>query len=332
MKRVSRRDFLRLIMLSAGSVTLNRLLAACGLQPPAGLPTEGPAPSRASAAPPAVTPSVTPGFSADLVVAHGTDPEEMVRQALAVYGGMQAFVPRGASVVVKPNICTAYHTYEYAATTNPWLVGALVKAALEAGAGRVQVFDFPFGGSGPEAYVRSGIEEQVKAAGGEMIPMLSLKFIETDIPGGLDLQRTRAFQDALEADVLIDVPIAKHHNVSRLTLGMKNLMGLVLDRAAIHTNLGQRVADLTSLFRPALTVVDAIRILMNHGPTGGNLDDVKQTDTIIVSPDIVAADSYATTLFGLQPDDIEYIAAAAGMGLGSSDLSRLKIEEITVGA
>jgi uncharacterized protein (DUF362 family) len=342
MKRFSRRDFLRLMMLSAGSLTLNRFLTACGIKPTPGLTTAMPTsfsptntvPTVGSmgTVPPTAAMNGTPLSVPGLVVAHGSDPEEMVRQALAAYGGMQTFVPKGASVVVKPNICVAYHTYEYAATTNPWLVGALVKLALEAGAKRVQVFDYPFGGSAQEAYVRSGIEEQVKAAGGEMMPMPDFKYESTDIPNGVDLKRTKAFKDALEADVLIDVPIAKHHGSARLSLGMKNLMGLVLDRGAIHNNLGQRIADLTTLFRPKLTVVDAIRMLMRHGPSGGNLDDVKKMDTIIVSPDIVAADSYATTLFGLLPDDIEYIRAASKMGLGNSDLKNLKIEEISVGA
>jgi uncharacterized protein (DUF362 family) len=341
MKRFSRRDFLRLMILSAGSLTFNKFLTACGLIPTPGLPTGIPTSFSLTNTVPAVAPVGTlpttatavgtPLSPVDLVVARGTDPEEMARQALVAYGGMQTFVPKGASVVVKPNICVAYHTYEYAATTNPWLVGALVKLAFEAGAGRVQVFDYPFGGSAQEAYVRSGIEEQVKAAGGEMMPMPDFKYVSTDIPEGVDLKRTKAFKDALEADVLIDVPIAKHHGSARLTLGMKNLMGLVLDRGAIHNNLGQRIADLTTLFRPKLTVVDAIRVLMRHGPSGGNLDDVKKMDTIIVSPDIVAADSYATTLFGLQPDDIDYIRAASKMGLGNSDLKSLKIEEIAVG-
>jgi uncharacterized protein (DUF362 family) len=342
MKRFSRRDFLRLMVLSAGSLTFNKFLTACGLMPTPELPTEiptsfpptntAPAGTPVESSSPTSTATGTPLSTADLVIARGSDPEEMVRQALAAYGGMQTFVPQGANVVVKPNICVAYHTYEYAATTNPWLVGALVKLAFEAGASRVQVFDFPFGGSAQEAYVRSGIEEQVRAAGGEMMPMPDFKFVSTDIPGGVDLKRTKAFKDAFEADVLIDVPIAKHHGSARLTLGMKNLMGLVLDRGAIHNNLGQRIADLTSLFRPKLTVVDAIRMLMRHGPSGGNLDDVKKMDTIIVSPDIVAADSYATTLFGLQPDDIAYIRAASKMGLGNSNLKSLKIEEIAVGS
>jgi uncharacterized protein (DUF362 family) len=111
---------------------------------------------------------------------------------------------------------------------------------------------------------------------------------------------------------------------------MKNLMGLIQNRSSIHANIGQRLADLTSLFRPTLTVVDAVRILMDNGPTGGNLGDVKKLDTVIISPDIVAADSYATTLFGLRPEDIAYIPAAAAMGLGRSDLENLKIEDVPV--
>jgi uncharacterized protein (DUF362 family) len=262
-------------------------------------------------------------------VAHGSDPETIVRRALAAFGGMEKFVPKDARVLIKPNICVAYHTYEYAATTNPWVVGALVKTCLEAGARSVQVLDYPFGGTPQEAYARSGIEEQVVAAGGEMVFMPDFKFLSTKIPQGLDLKKTQAFDDAIRADVLINVPIAKHHSLARLTLGMKNLMGLIKNRSSIHANLGQRIADLTSLFQPRLTVVDAIRVLMENGPTGGDLNDVKQMDTVIVSPDIVAADSFATTLFGLSPEELDYIRAASTMGLGRSDLKNMRIEEIT---
>ena len=343
MKKFSRRDFLRLMALGAGSLTLNQFLTACGLNPAPGLPTSIPIlPTLPSSVSPVETlagtqdssaiPTPTKALSsADVVVARGGEPEEMVRRALEAYGGMGTFVPKGANVVIKPNICVAYHTYEYAATTNPWVVGTLVKMAVTAGASRVQVFDFPFGGSAQEAYTRSGIQEQVLAAGGEMLPMPEFKYVTTDIPNGVDLKYTHAFKDALDADVLIDVPIAKHHGSARLSLGMKNLMGLILDRSAIHRDLGQRIADLNTLFRPKLTVVDAVRILTNHGPSGGNLDDVKKLDTIIVSSDIVAADSYATTLFGLQPTDIGYIRAATKMGLGKSDLNIIKVEEIAVG-
>jgi uncharacterized protein (DUF362 family) len=110
---------------------------------------------------------------------------------------------------------------------------------------------------------------------------------------------------------------------------MKNLMGTVENRGGLHANLGQRLADLTSRLRPALTVVDAIRILTANGPTGGSLDDVQQLDTVIASPDIVSADSYAATLLGRKPEEIAYIDKAAAMGLGRMDLQNLSIEEIS---
>jgi uncharacterized protein (DUF362 family) len=134
----------------------------------------------------------------------------------------------------------------------------------------------------------------------------------------------------LSADVVINVPVAKHHSLARLSLGMKNLLGVILSPGRIHANLGQRTADLASLIRPTLTVVDAVRTLMNHGPTGGNLDDVRLTNTIIASHDMVAADAYAATLFDLTGKDIAYVAAAADMGLGTLDLDGIKIDQIAV--
>ncbi len=352
MTNFTRREFLRQIASGGAAAAGAWLLSACGvreqptpaaLQPPTPIATEPSAPT-ATPAPTQVAPSrtatrdetqaPTAAPSAEhphMVVARGGDPEEMVRRALAAMGGMERFVSAGHDVIVKPNICVAYHTYEYAATTNPWVIGALVKLALEAGARRVRVMDYPFGGSPEEAYARSGIQEQVLAAGGEMETMSRLKFVKTDIPQGLDIQRCDIYDEVLNADVVIDVPVAKHHNLARLTLGMKNLLGVIQNRSAMHRNLGQRLADLTSRVQPTLTVVDAVRILTDHGPTGGNLDDVVQLDTVIVSPDIVAADSYAATLFGLGPNDLSYVQAATAMGLGRSDLDSLKIEEITVG-
>jgi uncharacterized protein (DUF362 family) len=341
MKQVSRREFIKMTAAGLGALALQPWLAACDRSeqatvkselPEPGAPTGRQEPIESDSTP--VQEAIKPGQSTnlpDLVVARNGEPEDLVRNALAALGGMERFVPKGASVIVKPNICVAYHSYEYAATTNPWVVGALVRLAMEAGARSVQVMDFPFGGSAEEAYVRSGIQEQVLAAGGEMVTMPRFKYEEVDLPDAVDLKRTQAFKDALAADVLIDVPIAKHHGQARLTLGMKNLMGLVLDRGAIHRNLGQRIADLASLFRPDLTVVDAVRILTAHGPSGGNLNDVQKLDTVIASADIVAADSYATTLFGKQPSDIAYITAASQMGLGRSDLENMRIEEITAG-
>ena len=350
MTEFSRRNFLRFLAASLGSLgslylagclnqdkLLSKSIAADKITSTPLLPSS-PAPEASS--PTEMEPeevdlsTATPssvGPLPDLAVARSGDPEEMVRAAVKALGGMERFVKAGDVVVVKPNICVAYHSYEYAATTNPWVVGAVVKMALEAGAKRVKVMDFPFGGTAEQAYQISGIQEAVHEAGGKMIVMSGIKFVETDIPEGKDLKKARIFDEVLRADVLINVPIAKNHELARLTLGMKNLMGLIYNRPAMHANLGQRLADLSTRVKSNLVIVDAVRMLMAHGPTGGNLADVKKADTIIASPNIVSADSYAATLFGIQPEKLTYIKKGEAMGLGTSNLNQLKIEEIILG-
>ncbi len=350
MSKISRRDFLKTAAAGVGALSLGTLLEACGKQVPE--PTINPAPSptaslfpspthTASPAPtdtlkaatePPPTPTSTPVIPPDMVVTQGGEPEELVRRAMTALGGMEKFVPSGANVIIKPNICVAHRTYEYAATTNPWVVGALVKMCFEAGAASVRVMDNPFNGTQQQAYEMSGIKEQVEAAGGEMAYMLPYLYVETSIPNAVMLKKTAVYEDILKADVLINVPIAKQHSsTARLTLGMKNLMGVVLDRAALHADLGQCIADLNALVRPQLNIIDAVNILTAYGPTGGSLSYVKKLDTLIASPDIVAADSYAASLFEMKPEDLPYIVAGMAMGLGRSDLQNLKIEQISLG-
>jgi uncharacterized protein (DUF362 family) len=323
MKRISRRELLKIVSLGTGGVLLQQVLAACGVKPTL----------EAVASPiPTIASTPTPYNGPDLVVVRDGEPEQLVRKAIEALGGMGRFVSAGAKVVVKPNICVSYQTYEHAATTNPWVVGTLVKLCLEARASNVKVLDYPFSGESERAYKASGIQEQVEAAGGQMEVISHIKFVPVDIPGAVTLKKVKAYQDVLNADVLINVPIAKHHSLARLTLGMKNLMGLVSSRESLHSGLGDCLPDLVQLFKPALTVVDAVRILTAGGPTGGNLDDVKKLDTIIASPDIVAADSYATSLFDLTPADISYVKTAIERGIGRGDLENLKIEEYSLTA
>jgi uncharacterized protein (DUF362 family) len=350
MNDLSRRRFIRLVAASLGSLggiylagclnrdkLLGKSIAQEKTSPTAFLPdfTSTEIPSTATEQPtntPENTPEPSPTVAyPDLVVARNGEPDEMVRKAITALGGIERFVKPGDKVVVKPNICVAYHGYQYAATTNPWVVGAIVKLAVDAGARIVKVMDYPFGGTAEQAYSVSGIQSEVKKAGGVMKVMSGLRYIDTPIPQGKDLKSIKIYEEVLKADVIINVPIAKHHQLARLTLAMKNMMGVIYDRPLLHANLGQRLADLNSRVRSNLVVVDAVRILMNHGPSGGNLADVRKADTIIASPDIVASDSYAATLFGLQPNDLSYIKKGKEMGLGVKNLDKLKIEEINLG-
>ena len=347
MARMSRRDFLKVAGISAAGVILAE--AGCAPQPsPAPSPTRNNSPILTEAAlnapsaptstsSPAATTSPTrsqpPSPTADqayLAVARGADPASITQAALAALGGIERFVKPGQDVIIKPNMCVDYHPPEYAVTTNPIVVASLVTLCLGAGAKRVRVMDSPFGGTAEGAYTISGIAEAVKAAGGEMEIMSSFKYEQFEIPQGKDIKAWDFYRDVMETDVLINVPIAKHHSLARLTLGGKNMLGVIKSANQIHSNLGQRIADLVSAIRPSLTVVDAVRILVAHGPTGGSLNDVQEKNTIIASHDIVAADAYAATLFNKTGADIAYVKAAAEMGLGTLDLKGIRIEEVSV--
>jgi uncharacterized protein (DUF362 family) len=335
MSRLTRRDFLKAASTTAGATTLGALLAACGVKP-ANPPTQAPAmPATDGALAPTAESQIAsevPAINNLMAVIRNGEPEALVRKALDVFGGMGTFVKPGANVIIKPNICVAYRSYEQAATTNPWVVGALVKLCFEAGAGRVRVMDSPFDGTADQAYRYSGIQEQVEANGGQMEVMSSIKYVDTELPEGRDFHSVAIYDEILNADVLINVPIAKDHGLAKLTLGMKNLLGVVRNRPSFHANFGQRLPDLASRIRPALTVVDAVRILTYGGPTGGDPAAVQKLDTLIASPDIVAADAYAATLFGMQGTDLDYVSGGAAMGLGKSDLTQMKIEEIDLAA
>ncbi|HCS38210.1 MAG TPA: cytoplasmic protein [Anaerolineaceae bacterium] len=335
MKDQSRREFLRNLMLGATTLAAQPILTSCGVKPVA--ETQIPAETQiatdfASTENATEVPTDTQNQYPYLVVTRGSDAEKMVRQGMLALGGMERFMKPGADVIIKPNICIGYYSYEYAATTNPWVVAALVKMCLEVGAKRVRVMDFPFGGTGEQCYKNSGIADLVTAAGGEMEVMSDLKFVEMSIPDAVRLKKASIYQDVLTTDLLINVPIAKTHGMAKLTLGLKNLMGTMLNRESIHPSFEQNLVDLATVVRPHLTIIDAIRTLMANGPTGGNLDDVKLQNTLIFSHDIVAADSYATRLFDKTPDYLPYVIKAAERGLGKADLTGLNIQEINIDA
>lgn len=263
----------------------------------------------------------------DLTVATGTDVETMVRNLLKPLGGIRAFVKPDSRVVVKPNIGWD-RSPEQAANTHPELVRAVVKLALEAGAKQVMVFDRTCNEE-RRCYHNSGIKPLLEELDDPRVDCDYIddrKFIPVDIRKGKSLTQWSFYKEALEADCYINLPIAKHHSLARLTIGMKNIMGVIGGRRGnIHRNMGQNLADLNSVLYPHLTIVDATRILLRNGPQGGRLSDVKKLDTLVASRDIVAADAYATTLFGMRPEEIPSTRAGHAMGLGQMDLNQINI-------
>ncbi|GFO66185.1 DUF362 domain-containing protein [Geomonas paludis] len=262
-----------------------------------------------------------------VAVAQGTDHAGITRKALSALGGMQRFVKPGQTVVVKPNIGWD-RTPEYAATTNPLVVKAVVEECLKAGAKRVKVFDRTCNDP-RRCYASSGIESALRGMKGVEMKHLEEERFKKVALNGKVLKEWELYGEALSADVYINLPVAKHHGLSRLTLGMKNVMGIMGgNRGSIHKNIDQALADVNASFRPQLTLIDATRILTAHGPQGGNLADVKVLNQVIASTDIVAADAYATTLFGLKPADIAVTRTAYQRGLGEMDLDKMRIVRV----
>jgi uncharacterized protein (DUF362 family) len=199
----------------------------------------------------------------------------------------------------------------------------------EAGAKKVKVFDRTCNDA-RRCYVQSGIADAARAAGAEVSYVDERKFKDVTIKGQF-LKSWPIYTELFEADKVINVPIAKHHSLSKLTMAMKNWMGVMGGaRRTIHQRIDESLADLAMAIKPTLTVLDAVRILIANGPQGGDIDDVKRLDTVIVGVDQVAVDSYGATLFGMKGSDLGYVRIADKVGIGKMDISKMKIKRIKV--
>ena len=263
---------------------------------------------------------------AKMAVVKGAGPEAITRRAIEELGGIGMFVSKGDKVLVKPNIGWD-RVPAQAATTNPEVLAAVVKLCFEAGAGQVLVLDNTISDS-RRCYVRSGIKKAAEELGAQALYLEDYNFRSVNVGGEL-IREWPVYKDALEVDRIINVPIAKHHSLSRLSIGMKNFYGLMGGRRnQLHQDVHLSIAEMTAFFAPTLTVVDAVRILTANGPSGGSLADVKQCDTVIASVDPVAADARAAGLFGIDPAEIRYLVIGSQMGLGSLDPATVETREI----
>jgi len=254
--------------------------------------------------------------------AKGKDYYALVARVLEPFGGIGTFVKTGDNVVIKPNMAWD-RSPDQAANTHPLVIKALVEQSLDAGAKKIMVFDRTCNEQ-RRCYVNSGIQQAMESIKDKRLKYYhpdTRKFVPVNIERGKALNRLEIYRDALEADTYINVPIAKHHSLSKLTLGLKNSMGVLGgNRGQMHQNIGQKLADLATVIRPKLTVIDATRILLRNGK-----NDVKVLDTVVASADPVACDAFATTLFDMQPKEISSTVAAYKMGLGEMDLARMQI-------
>lgn len=268
----------------------------------------------------------TPRFdAATLAVASGDSPAKNVRAAIDALGGIGKLVRKGDVVVVKPNIAWN-RPAESAATTNPELVAELVKMCKEAGAGRVLVVDHLIDRPAEGVLGLTGIGPAAKSVGAEVsVAPNESDYGSVAIPKGKAITSDTCIKDILKADVFINVPIAKVHSSTTLTLSMKNLMGCIWDRQNWHeTDLDQCIADYATAIKPDLIVLDATRILLTNGPKGPG--ETKAVKKVIAGVDPVAVDAFGATLFGMKASDISHIRLAHELGVGEIDLKKMRVK------
>ncbi len=271
----------------------------------------------------------SPAGAYDLVAVKGAAPNTMFDLAIEAAGGMGKYVKKGQTVVVKPNIGWDV-VPERAANTNPQLVKRIVEHCFNAGAKQVYVFDNTCD-KWNKCYENSGIETAVKDAGGKVVPGNTESYYhEVPVTKGKSLKSAKVHELILESDVFLNVPVLKSHSSARLTVAMKNMMGVVWDRGYWHKNdLHQCIADYASFHRkPDLNIVDAYRVMMKNGPRGVSVEDIADMKSLLIAEDMVAIDAAASKIFGIEPRDVDYIRIADEMGLGTMDLSKLNIKRI----
>jgi len=263
-----------------------------------------------------------------IYVVNGKDVSKMLAAGMAKMGGWEKFVKKGQKVTLKPNVAWISKP-EQGADTDPVLVSECIKACKAAGASEVVIPEKTCN-DWKQSFASSGVLDAATRAGGRMYALTEDKhFRQMDIPNAKVLKQADVAVDVLDTGCLVNIPVAKSHSVATLTLGMKNWMGVVKDRQFWHRNqLHQCVADFCTLVKPALTILDATRIMLTKGPRGPG--DMAYPNQIVFGTDPVAVDAYAATLFKKEPFSIGYIKIAHDMGLGCGDLKQVEVVNIQV--
>jgi uncharacterized protein (DUF362 family) len=267
----------------------------------------------------------------DLVAIKGSSPDKMFDTGIAELGGMQNFLLRGQTVLIKPNMSWSSKP-EIGATTSPELVGRIAEHCFEAGAKKVYVSDNTLD-TWKLCIDYTGIKSSLDSTGAKLVPGNSKGYYqEVDIPNGKTLKQVRVHELYLESDLIINVPVLKHHGSTNITSALKNLMGVIWDRGYYHSRgLNQCIADFPLLKKPTLNVIDAYRVMKSGGPRGVSYNSVIDIMKMqIISTDIVAADTAAAKTWGTTPQLVRYIGLAEANGLGTSKLESLNIKRIVL--
>ncbi|MCU0611932.1 MAG: DUF362 domain-containing protein [Candidatus Eisenbacteria bacterium] len=257
-------------------------------------------------------------------------PSEAVPRLLDTVPLGKTLLVKGARVVVKPNISWP-NPAAWATTTSPDVLAAVVKHCLDRGASSVVVVDNPLGNSA-RCLERTGASGAIQGMQNTrlVMPTRPRDFVRRDLPDGSQLSQVDVSRELLPATCIINLPKAKAHSATAVSFGMKNLMGLILDRQVFHqgADLHRAIAELLHVVRPHITLLDATTMLTSRGPQGPG--SILSPGILAAAEDPVAMDSYACSLArwdgrGVVAGDIAHITHAAALGFGT-----VQFEVVTV--
>ncbi|MFY9923443.1 MAG: DUF362 domain-containing protein [Opitutaceae bacterium] len=260
---------------------------------------------------------------ARMSIATGHDRSRMLEGALKALGGIGRFIAPGDRVMIKVNAAFATPA-ALAATTHPELAAALVRLCRAAGASSVLVTDNPINDPA-SCFELTGIGQAVRQAGGDLFLPSTGAFRRGSLPGGKLIRNWPVLNEPFTGITkLIGVTPVKNHQRAGASMTLKNWYGLLGGRRnQFHQDIDGIIVELAMLIRPTFVVLDGTQSMMTNGPTGGSLADLKDTRTLIVSTDPVAADAFGSTLLDKTFRDLPYLVRAAELGLGTADFESL---------
>jgi uncharacterized protein (DUF362 family) len=259
-----------------------------------------------------------------MAIVRGTDRAVTFAQGIAALGGMETFIQKGDRVVIKVNAAFATPP-SLGATTNPEILAAVAKACFQAGAAQVSVTDNPI--NNPDScFAITGIADAAQKTGASVIAPNASLFSPLSLPKGRLIENWPVMAGALTGvtKVIVVSPV-KDHQRAIASMTLKNLYGFLGGRRNVfHQDINGIITELSQLLKPTLCVLDGTVSMMTNGPTGGSLADLKETGTMIISTDPVAADAVGVGLLGRTLADVPYISMAEKAGAGQADYRLLK--------
>lgn len=272
-----------------------------------------------------------PGEKVDVWIIKGGDKRALMNKAMDLIAARGGVGAKGGTLALKVNAAWGREP-DIGANTHPDLIDVFIERAKKSGVKEIILPEHPCN-SAKIAFDRSGIQQVAKKHKCKMIDLKKKQksYRAVDIPNGRKLKTAEVAGEYLDADAVVNIPIAKHHSGATVSAAMKNWMGIIKDRRYWHkTDLHQCIADFSTFMKSNWTIIDATRCMMDHGPQGP-AENLKHPNMLIVSRDQVAADACVMEVFDHAPADIKYLKYAEEMGIGVIDKGAMNIHEIAVG-